>query len=105
SFGDAVVAQRTLVHGLRFRLQIPASIRASLHAVTASQAISLVHQHDAVRADECGAYGTDLHARRIHALIAELGNEEALEVGASERRESIDSALGRFHARRLAFLD
>src|ERR1035441_9959387 len=105
ALGDAVVAQGTLVHGLRLRVQIAAAIRAGLHTVAAAQAVGLVHQHYSVRADERGAHRTDLHARRLRAVVTQLGNEEALDVGARQRRKAIHRAVGRFHVRLLHFLD
>ena len=80
ALGDAVVAERALVHGFGFGVQVAAAVGAGLHAVAAAQAVLLVHQHDAIRADEGGAHRADLHAGGIRAVVAELGNEEALEV-------------------------
>src|ERR1039458_2295498 len=105
ALGDAVVTQGALVHGLRFRVQVPAAIRAGLHTVAAAQTIGLVHQHHSVRADEGGAHRAHLHARRIHALVAQLGNEEALSAGARRRRKAIHRAVGRVHVRLVNFFD
>src|SRR5689334_8502071 len=77
SLGDAVVAESALVHRLFLRMQVAAAIRAGLDTIPAPETVRFIHQDDAVRADECGADRADLHARGIHAMVAELGNEES----------------------------
>src|ERR1035437_4495861 len=93
TLGNAVVADGALVHGFGFGLQIAAAVGAGLHAVAAAQAVLLVHQHHAVRADEGGAHRADLHAGGIRALVAELGDEEALEAGLLGGRKAVDGSL------------
>ena len=83
SLGDAVVAEGALIDRLLLGMQVAAAVRAGLHAVAAAEAVTLVDQHDAIGADEGGADGADLDARGIDAVVAELGDEEALDVDAA----------------------
>ncbi len=48
SLGDAVIAERAFVRDLLLRMDVAASIRTGLHAVGATEAILLIHQHHAV---------------------------------------------------------
>ena len=78
SLGDAVIAQRALVGRVRLGVEEAAAVGAGLDAVAAAEAIFLVHQHHAVGSDERRADRADLHARRVRAVVAELGDEEGL---------------------------
>src|ERR1035441_4565921 len=92
ALGDAVVAERALIHRFGIGMQVAAAVRAGLHAVTAAEAVVRVHQHHAIGADEGGAHGADLHAGGMFALVAELGDEEALEAGVDRKSTRLNSS-------------
>ena len=75
---DPVVAEAALVHRLGARVDEAAAVGAGLHAVAAAEAVRLVHEHDPVRALEGRAHRADLHAGRVRAVVAQLGDEEVL---------------------------
>src|SRR3989339_1362075 len=66
-----LVAQR-LVHK-RARL-----VRAGHHTVAATDTNVFIHQHNAVRALERGASGTDIHTGRLGAVLAHHGQRLGL---------------------------
>src|SRR5262249_21120904 len=52
--GDAVVTERALVDRVLLGMQVAAAVGAGLDAVAASEAVALIHEHDAIGADEGG---------------------------------------------------
>ena len=94
SLGDAVVAEGAFVDGLALGVEVAATVGTGLDAVAATEAVILVNEDDAIGADEGGADGADLDAGGIDAVVAELGNEEALDAGVGRRGEAIDGAVG-----------
>ena len=91
---DAVIAQRAFVGRVRFRIEEAAAVRAGLDAVAAAEAVFLIHQHDAVGSHERRAHRADLHARRVGAVVAELGDEEGLGRVVVLLGESVVAAVG-----------
>ena len=59
-----------------FRVHPAGAVRTCLDAIRAADAILLVHQHHAIIRLEGCTDRADLHARRLRAVVAELGNEE-----------------------------
>src|ERR1700722_4908165 len=77
-FGYPVITPRTFVGGLCLLVEIPRTIGTGLNTVPAADAIFLIDEHDPIGRLVGGPDGTNLHARRIFALIAELWHEESL---------------------------
>src|SRR6266853_2919253 len=75
---DAVIAQRALLRRVRLRIEEAAPVGARLDAITAAQAVVLVHQHNSIRCSKGRSDWTHLRARRIRTVIAKLRNEEVL---------------------------
>src|SRR5215475_9522756 len=74
-FADAVITQRAFVSCVLCRVKEPATVGASLNAIAATEAVLVIDQHNSIRGVVCGSDRTDLRARRIHAVIAELWHE------------------------------
>src|SRR5208283_274015 len=97
AFRDAVITQRALLGRLGFRIDEAAPVGAGLHAIPATEAVFLVHQNHAIRADEGGAHRTNLGARRFDAVVTQLGHEEVFPTLVFRRRKSLLAAIGRIH--------
>ena len=72
---DAVVAPRAFVSISRVVIDEAYSVRASLNAISATDTDFRVNQLHAFRRCQRGMSGTNLIARRVFALIAQLRNE------------------------------
>src|SRR5579864_9306469 len=96
SLGDAVITERALFRGVGLRVDEAATVRACLHTVAASEAVTLVDENDAVGRDEGCANGANLCAGRVRAVITQFGNEEVLAVADLIRREAQLAAIRRF---------
>src|SRR5947209_6528734 len=94
SLSNAVITEGALIDGILFGVEIAAAVGAGLDAVAAAETVLFVDEHDAIGADEGGAHGADLHAGRIDAVVAELGDEEALEVHGGGEGEPVHAAFG-----------
>src|SRR5271169_1781399 len=94
ALGDAVIAKRAFVGDVLRRMEIPAAVGASLDAVTATEAIILIDEHDSVGCVERGANRADLCAGRIRALIAQFRNEEVLSSGQVAWQKTVLPASG-----------
>lgn len=101
TLGDAVIAERAFLRRVRLRVDEPASVRAGLHTVTASEAIVLINENDSIRADEGGANGANLRARRIRTVITELGDKEVFAADVLIQRKSLLASIWRLHFRTL----
>src|SRR6266545_3408791 len=95
-FGDAVVAEGAFVRRLSARIQVTGSVRTRLYAVAAADAVVLIHQHHALLARKGCAYGTDLHAGSVVAVVAQLGHKEGAQdsLFVAGRREAVDAPVG-----------
>src|ERR1035441_6543476 len=78
SLGDAVIAPGAFVGNLLFRIEEPCAVRTGLNTVLATDAIGMVNQDRAVFRLECRAGWAHLHASRMSAVIAQLGNKKSL---------------------------
>ena len=78
AFRNAVIAEIAFFSRMVYGMEEPHAVRAPHDAVAAADAPVPVHEHDAVRRLVGGADRADLHAGRVVALVAELGNEEGL---------------------------
>ncbi len=76
TLGDPVITKRAFVGDVLRWMEVAATIRAGLDAVTATETIVLIDQHDPVGCVKRGAHWTDLCARGIRAVIAELRDKE-----------------------------
>src|ERR1700722_16093709 len=77
-FRYPVIAPVAFVGGLRLLVEIPRTIGTGLNTVPAADAVFLIDENDPIRRLVGGPDRTDLHARRIFTLIAELRHEEGL---------------------------
>src|SRR5512146_29160 len=94
---NPVVAERALVGHLLLRMNVTATIRASLHAICATQAVLLIDQHHSVGRHKRRADRTQLCAWRIGTVVAHLRNEEILARIFLRNRESVLAAIRRNH--------
>ena len=94
ALGNAVITERALLGGVGSGIDKAAAVRAGLHAIATSEAVTLVDQDDPVRTNEGCADRAHLRTRRIGAVIAELGNKEILAARVLIRRETLFATLG-----------
>ena len=74
-----MVAESALPGHMRFRMDPAGPVRARLDTVPASYAIVLVDEDHPIWTGESGADRTDLNARGLFAVVAELRNEEGFQ--------------------------
>src|SRR5450631_1424120 len=77
-FRYPVIAPGAFVGGLRLVVEIPRTIGTGLNTVPAADAVFFIDEHDPIRRLVGGPDRTNLHARRIFAVIAELRHEKSL---------------------------
>src|SRR5271166_456258 len=75
---NPVIAPGAFVGGLRLFIEVSSTIRTRLHTVPAANAVFFVDQYHAIWRLVGGPNRTNLHARRILAVIAELRDKESL---------------------------
>jgi len=97
AFGDAVIAKGAFVGDVLGGMEKTATVGARLNAISAADAVVLIHEHYAIGSVERGAHGTDLRARRIDAVVAEFGDEEVFSAGQIARWEAFLAAVGGIH--------
>src|SRR6202158_886948 len=78
SLGDAVITPGAFVGNVQFRVEEARGVGARLDAVLATDAIGMVDQDHAVVGLEGRAGWAHLHAGRMGAVVAQLGDEEGL---------------------------
>src|ERR1700722_8853190 len=71
-FGYPVITPRTFVVVLCFLFAVPRAIETRLNTEAAADEVILIDEDDPIGRLVGGPDGTNLHARRIFALIAEL---------------------------------
>src|SRR5450759_457862 len=76
--GNAVVTPGALVGDVLFLIEEARAVRASLHAILAADAVSMIDDDDAILGFVGRAGRTYLHAGRIRAVIAQLRHKEGL---------------------------
>ena len=99
SFLDPVETEGAFVDHVLVGMEIPATIRASLDAIFASDAVFFVDQYNALLRFESGTNRTNLHAGRFCTMVAHLGHEKGFldVVGRNGLGKPVNSAVRRNH--------
>ena len=97
SFLDPVKAEGAFVYNVLVGMEIPATIRARLNAILASDAVFFVDQYNPLLCFKGGSDRTNLHAGRFGTMVAHLGHEEGFLdiVGCNGLGKSVNSAVRR----------
>src|SRR5260370_36165983 len=93
SIRDPVIAERAFLGGIGLRIDEPASVGASLHAITAAKAVLLVDQDNTIWRNERCPYWTHLGAGRICTVVTQLRDEEVLSATLFVWRETLLAAV------------
>jgi hypothetical protein len=93
ALADAVIAEGAFVGDMLGGMEIAAPVWTCLNAIPAADTVVLIHEDHAVRGVKCGAHRTDLCARGVGAVVAELRNKKRFSGAIGRSRESVFAAI------------